>query len=159
LIYVAKRNKRFDLFDLLSDELCHAIKASLNYDGYVVASVPRDKKRVKKYGFDHSECLAKAIAKKLGLNYEKILISKSKKAQKKTHGEERLKNAVFDYRKSLPNINGKKVLLVDDIVTTGASLGNSATLIKGLGAKSIVGVCIAVTYKDKYVPFKNNNAL
>ena len=153
LIYVAKRNKRIDLLDLVSDDLCHAIKASINYDGYVVTSVPRDRKRVRKYGFDHSECLAKAIAEKLGLKYKKLLKSKSKKAQKKTHGEERIRNAVFDYKKRIPDLKGKKVLLVDDIVTTGASLGNSASLIKGLGVKSIVGVCIGVTYKDKYVPF------
>lgn len=157
LIYNAKRNKRIDLFDLLSDDICHAIKASIDFDGYIVTSVPRDKKRIKKYGFDHSECLAKAIAKKLGLEYKKILKSKSKKAQKKTHGEERIKNAVFDYKRSLPDLKGAKILLVDDIVTTGASLGNSAVLIKGLGVKTIVGVCIGITYKDKYIPFLNKN--
>ena len=159
LIYIAKRNKRVDLFDFLSDELCHLIKASIDYDGCVITSVPREKKRVNKYGFDHSECLAKAIAKKLGLRYEKILKSKSKMAQKKTHGEERIRNALFDYRKRIPDIKGKRVLLVDDIVTTGASLGNSATLIKGLGVKSIVGVCIGVTYKDKHIPFQKHGAV
>ena len=80
-------------------------------------------------------------------------------AQKKTHGEERIRNALFDYRKGIPDIKGKRVLLVDDIVTTGASLGNSATLIKGLGVKSIVGVCIGVTYKDKHIPFQKNGAV
>ena len=79
----------------------------------------------------------------------------SGKPQKKTHGEQRLKNAKFDYRRRIPDIKGKNVLLVDDIVTTGASMGNSAMLLHGLGAKRIVGVCLSIAYRDKYTPFKS----
>jgi len=47
------------------------------------------------------------------------------------------------------SLSGKKVMLIDDIVTTGTSMGSAATLLRGLGAKGIIGVCIAIAYRDK----------
>lgn len=148
LIYNIKRVKRRDLLDLISDEMINAIKDSVSTDNLVVTNVPRKSSRVLKYGFDHSEEIARSISKKLGLEYVKLLKSDLKSPQKKLYGEERIKNAKFDYLRRRPNVTGKRVLLVDDIVTTGASMGACAVLIKGLGAKEIIGACMGITYRD-----------
>ena len=153
LIYNIKRDLRRDILDFLTDELIDALSASIDYNGFVVTNVPRKRSRTLKYGHDHSECIARQLADKLGLEYVKLLVSNSAKPQKKTRGAERLRNAKFDYVKTPADIKGKRVLLVDDIITTGASVGNCATLIHGLGAKEIVGVAVSVAYRDKYVPF------
>lgn len=153
LIYNIKRMKRRDLIDLISDEMIPPIKASLKYVDCVITSVPRKRERVLEYGLDHSEEIAKAISKKLGIEYVKLLVSKQKAPQKKMHGEERIKNAEFDYFRGHPDVKGKRVILFDDIVTTGASMGASAMLIKGLGAKEISGACMAIAFRDKYTPF------
>ena len=152
LIYVIKRVKRRDLIDFISDEIIITIRNSIDLKDFVLSNVPRKKSRVLKYGFDHSEEIAKAISKKLGLKYIKLLKSKSKRAQKKLHGDERIKNAEFDIIKRKQNLKGKRVLLLDDIVTTGASMGASAMLIRALGAKEVVGACLAITYRDEYKP-------
>ena len=157
LIYNIKRGKRNDLLDFISNEMISSIKNSLKYENYIITNVPRSRKRVLKYGLDHSAEIAKAIAKKLNIEYVCVLKSKSKEAQKKTHGEERLKNASFDYISKAPDIKGKRVILVDDIVTTGASMGASAVLIRGLGAKEVVGAAIAIAFKEKYQPFVNTD--
>ena len=68
-------------------------------------------------------------------------------------GQDRFKNALYDYKKPYI-LEGERVILIDDIVTTGASMGACATLIKGLGAKEIVGACMAVAYRDPYTPFE-----
>ena len=155
LIYNIKRVKRKDLIDLISDEIIVAIKNSIDYKDCLITNVPRKRDRVLSYGLDHSREIAKAISKKLDIEYISVLKSKSKNPQKKMHGEQRLKNARFDYIKR-PNLKGKRVLLVDDIVTTGASMGHSALLIRGLGAKEVIGACMAIAYKDKYKPFVNS---
>ena len=49
-------------------------------------------------------------------------LPKSKKAQKKTSGEERLLNARFKLKKSAKDRSGKTVIIVDDIVTVDLSL-------------------------------------
>jgi ComF family protein len=154
LIYVVKRVKRRDLLDFISDEVITSIKNSIKYENYVITNVPRKRNRVMKYGLDHSEEIAKCISRKLGIGYVKLLKSKSKKAQKKTHGEERLKNAKFDYVRKPDDVEGKRVILVDDIVTTGASMGASAMLIRALGAKEVVGASLAIAFRDVYRPFE-----
>jgi len=158
LIYNVKRVKRRDLINLVSDEVIVSIKNSLKYEDYVITNVPRKRSRVLEYGLDHSEEIAKAIAKKLEIQHVKLLASKLKTPQKKVHGEERIKNAEFEYLKKHPSVEGKRVILFDDIVTTGASMGACAMLIKGLGAKEVVGSCIAIAFKDKYKPFEKSDS-
>ena len=153
LIYNVKRVARRDLVNFIADEMAEAVSNSVKIDNFIVTSVPRSAGRVNKYGFDHSEKIAKAIAKRLGIKYIRLLTSRLKLAQKKTKGIERIRNAVFEYRKNHIDVSGSSVILVDDIVTTGASMGNSAVMIKGLGARHIVGLCFAIAYKDDYKSF------
>ena len=110
-----------------------------------------------KYGIDHAELLAKSLAKKLSAQYYQPIISKSKKAQKKTSGEERLKNAQFKLKVRAKSLSGKTVIIVDDIVTTGSSMGACAMLLRGLGAKKIIGATISIAYKDMYIPLNTDD--
>ena len=158
LIYNVKRVKRRDLIDFMSGEVAQAIKKSLKYEECVITNVPRKRSRVLEYGLDHSEQIARAIAKKLDIEYVKLLKSKLKTPQKKVHGEDRIKNAEFDYLKNAPSVKGKRVIVFDDIVTTGASMGSSAMLIRGLGAKTVYGACVAIAFKDKYKPFQKTES-
>lgn len=159
LIYSLKRDNRRDVLKFLSEELSSSVLNSVNVnESYIVTSIPRIESSIVKYGIDHAEMLARSVAKILGLKYEKLLISKSKLQQKHAEGrEERIKNIDFRIKTGTKNITGKNVILIDDIVTTGASMGHAATLIKGLGAKRIIGASIAIAYKDSYVRFDESD--
>ena len=153
LIYKLKRDNRRDVLEFLSSELSSAIDNSLEInEKFVFTNVPRRRKEAKKYGLDHAKLLAKSLSKHYSAEYYQPLIPKSKKAQKKTSGEERLLNARFKLKKSAKDLSGKTVIIVDDIVTTGASMGSCATLLKALGTKKIIGATISIAYKDRYVP-------
>ncbi len=154
LIYKAKRNYRRDLTDFMANELFMSIAALIpDYSEYVITSVPRARRRVVKYGYDHSEALARALALRLGIQYVKVLRSKQTSAQKLSESKEaRISNARFDYANN-NDLPSQKLFLVDDIVTSGASMGNCAMLLRGKDAKVIVGVCLGIAFKDKYVPF------
>lgn len=156
LIYSLKRDNRRDVLDFLSDELSGAIITSVKSpESYVITSIPRTGGSVVKYGIDHAELLAKSVAKKIGAKYVKSLTSKSKLQQKKAGSKEgRIKNTDFRIRKTASEINGKNVIIIDDIITTGASMGHAATLLKGVGAKRIIGAAVAIAYKDTYVRFE-----
>ena len=156
LIYHIKRGYRRDIIDFLSSEMADVISTSFKYENYIITSVPRSLKRKIQYGIDHSRKVAEAVAKKLDIPYQQFLVSKSKKAQKKTHGDERFKNIAFDYKHDA-DLSGQRIILFDDIVTTGASMGGCAVLLKGLGAKEIVGASISIAFKDKYVPFSDED--
>jgi ComF family protein len=122
---------------------------------YIVTNVPRSNNSIIKYGYDHAEMLAHEVAKRIGAKYEKILKSDIKVEQKKLHGESRKQNAKFAVMNEI-DLSGKTVLIIDDIVTSGASMGEAAMLIRSLGAKRIMGAALGIAYKDKYTPFPHN---
>lgn len=160
LIYSLKQDNRSDVLSLLSEELSCAILRSVDISSgrFIVTNVPRRRDAIVKFGYDHSEALARSVAKTLGLEYVRILKSKSKKAQKSVYGKiERVRNAKFDYKcpENL-SLKGKTVILIDDIVTTGASLCNCATLIRALRPKRIVAACLGTAYKESYIDFKHS---
>ena len=153
LIYSLKRDNRDDVFDFLADELASSIAtAFVNASEFVFTSVPRRRAAKVKYGIDHAALLSARVARKLDAKYEKTLISHSKREQKLSkHREERMKNARFDYINKDLDLTGKTVILVDDIVTTGASMSVAATLLKGAGAKKVIGASLAIAYNDSMV--------
>jgi len=109
--------------------------------------VPLHKKNLQKRGFNQSEILAIAISAGLGIPFLKNGIVKIKKTghQVETKNkEERLKNLTGAF--SVPDaklVAGKNILLVDDIITTGATLAECAGELKKAGAKKIYGITIA----------------
>ena len=158
LIYSLKQDNRADVLSFLSEELATAINHSfdINHGEFVITNVPRRKTAIVNFGYDHSKELALAVARILDIEYVEILKSKSKKAQKSVHADERKKNAKFDYKCDEDfTLKGKSVILVDDIITTGASMTNCATLIRGLRPKRIIGATLGTAYKESYIDFKN----
>ena len=155
LIYRLKRVKRSDIVRFLADDLTKAISASITVDSNtIITAVPRRKSERAKYGMDHAALLGRAVAKRLSVRYQDLLISKAKIAQKKaTNKEERIKNAEFKLKRENLDLSGKTVIIVDDIVTTGASIGGAAFNIKTLTPKKIYGASVAIAYKDDYKPF------
>lgn len=156
LIYSLKQDNRSDVVSFLSNELAEAIKYSFKItpQKYLITNVPRRKGAIVKFGYDHAETLARAVADILGIEYMQLLKSKSKKAQKTVYGDDRKRNAKFDYNCDEDlSLKGKTVIIVDDIVTTGASITNCATLIRGLNPSGIIGACLGTAYKEPYIDF------
>ena len=155
VVYALKDSNRNDVFDFVADEIRTAIEASgISVENAVFTGVPRRKAARRNAGYDQVAVVARRVAKRFGAVYLPVLLSESKRAQKGMHGAERRKNARFRVRfrfRSL-SLRGRRVFLLDDSVTTGASLGNAAVLLRSLGAKEIVGVCFAIAYLDPYTP-------
>lgn len=152
LIYSLKQDNRKDVKEFLTDALALSIVKIIEESklrDYIITNVPRRRAGIIKYGYDHSKDLARLVAKKTNIEYKEILKSVSKSAQKEAMGKERLNNARFDYRVGKGfTLKGRRIILIDDVVTTGASMGNSAVLLKGLGAKEIIGATVSVAYKN-----------
>ncbi len=156
LIYSLKQDNRSDVISFLTDEMVSALKNNVDFSkgNYIVTNVPRRKASVLNFGFDHAEQLARSIAKKLDIEYKQFLVAKAKNAQKTVQGAERIANAKFGYKqKPGEELKGTTVIIVDDIVTTGASMAGCASLIKALGVRKIIGAAVAIAYKDSYTPF------
>ncbi|MFQ5492972.1 MAG: ComF family protein [Candidatus Dojkabacteria bacterium] len=109
-------------------------KAGITYD-YLVP-VPLSRKRQNWRGFNQSEL----IAKKISPNTLNALSRKSfKRPQVGLSRDARLKNVKNAFRLK-ENIRGKTLVLVDDVMTTGATLESCAAALKRGGAKRVYGL-------------------
>lgn len=148
LIFSLKRDNRFDVLEKCTDEISQAILNSISEPKeYIFTNIPRRRSAIIEYGIDHSELLAKAVAKELGGRYIPLLRSNSKKAQKMLDRTERFQNADFSINRRR-NLTDKGVIIIDDVITTGASMSKAASLIRSMGAKDIIAATLGIAYKD-----------
>lgn len=161
-IYTFKRKRYVDLCEFFTAELSPRLEEMLSLlemepSDCIFTYIPRTNKALCKYGFDQGELLAKSLCKRVGGDCTlPLLRRKSGKEQKKLTHKERKKNAansIFanESRHALGKkansiselLSGKTVILVDDVVTTGASLKQGISELKRVGAKTVLVATIA----------------
>lgn len=110
-----------------------------------VTWVPMSPQKLRRRGYNQSELLAKAVAKELGLPAWDLLEQvRETDTQHNLTRAQRADNVRGAYRAKGATL-GKRVLLVDDIVTTGATLRACAQGLYGAGAQKVCAVCAANT--------------
>jgi predicted amidophosphoribosyltransferase len=93
-------------------------------------------------GFDHAEALARAVARELGLRARPTLWRRAGSPQTGQPAAARRVGPRFDvHRVALP----ARVLLVDDVATTGATIAAAADALRRVGVMSVVAVTAART--------------
>lgn len=118
----------------------------------VVTFVPMSLSKKLKRGFNQSELLAKRLSRilKLPLCYDLLMVGKKSAVQHKLTFDERFENAKGKFIANKKyNLNGKTVLLVDDIKTTGATLDECAKQLMLLGADEVYCITGLMTAKTK----------
>ncbi len=104
-----------------------------------IVPVPLHPQKLKRRGYNQSEEFAKGIAEVLAISVENCL-ERRKWTETQTNKSriERIENVsgVFEI-KNTAQILGKNLLLVDDVITTGATLAASATILWENGAKTV----------------------
>lgn len=118
---------------------------------YIIAAVPRTMQAKNSKGHDQSVMIAKEFCKISGCEYCDLIYNVGDKAQKNLSSpNSREDNAAKSYKiKADKNkmLKGKDVILIDDVVTTGASVVRCAKLLKSKGAKHVYVMCIAKTVR------------
>lgn len=131
----------FSQIILKNKKLCRNLKF---YD--IIIPVPMYKIKKQKRGYNQTELITKKIAKNLELQEDsKVLLKiKNTKTQSKLNEKQRYENIknVF-YINNNEKIQNKKVILFDDIITTGATINECAKILKQNGAKKVTVLAIA----------------
>lgn len=112
----------------------------------IMIPVPMDKIKKKKRGYNQTELISSILCKKLKILEDKKSLVKIKqtKTQSTLNQEERrnnIKNAFLVNNKE--KIRNKKIILFDDIYTTGATVNEISKILKKAGAKEILVLVIA----------------
>lgn len=116
----------------------------------VLTWVPVSRWRRFTRGYDQVELLAEAVGRELGMVPVRTLRKlRNNRPQSGISGiEKRRANVLGVYRAESPEqVRGKRVLLLDDIITTGATAGEAARVLLTAGAKEVHCGCIAVANK------------
>lgn len=103
----------------------------------IITHIPTAPRRVRMRGYDHAALLAKELAKRLGLSHQTLLRRVTQTRQVGSKRAERIKQMerAFEPVSNVPQ--NAKVLLVDDLVTTGATLESAARVLRNAGVKTI----------------------
>ena len=114
----------------------------------IITWVPLSKKRLKKRGYDQAKLLAEIVSKQLNIPCAQLLFKeRNTKPQSRTGSAEKRKSNISGvYSVIAPEmIEGKRILLIDDIVTTGSTFSECARTLGMAGAEKIY--CAAAARK------------
>ena len=129
--------KIFSKIIIKNEKICRILKS---YD--IIIPVPIHKKRKKQRGYNQSELIARDIAFKIeNLKIETKVIIKNinNKQQGLLNKAERIKNVKNVYQmENVEKIKNKKIILFDDIYTTGSTVNEISRILKQNGVKEIL---------------------
>jgi ComF family protein len=130
-------------------ELVHQAPELLAAD--IVVPVPLHRQREKERGYNQAALIAKPLAKRLGLPYGAVLLVRTRpRPDKHILSEEERWESVRGAFATRPGsqVDKRRVLLVDDVLTTGATLDACARALREAGAKSVIGLTVARALRD-----------
>ena len=116
-----------------------------------VTWVPVSKKRLRKRGFDQARYLAGSLCVEWHVEPQETLrkILDNPPQSGLEDADARRVNVLGAYEAVHPErIAGKRFLLVDDICTTGSTLGEAARVLRQAGAADVLGLTLAVTREE-----------
>jgi len=136
------------MYDKILEEL-QDLEIFNNFTQPLLIPIPLSKKRLKERGYNQSELLCKKLSFIDSMSFTLCLnvLYKSihTKQQTKTRNKsERLNNLYGCFTiKNQEKIQGRNIILIDDIVTTGATLLEAKKVLKQKGAKKIIAFTVA----------------
>jgi len=134
------------------------LKSSFDID--LVVPVPMFAQRQKERGYNQSQLLAEEFCKSLNLDLDTQSFVRQKFTEQQAglsrrQREENLQGAFKVIMKN--NIKGKNILLIDDVITTGATMNECALTLKKAGAKKVF--CLAYAHTPTKLDILKQNIL
>ena len=152
LIYFLKSNKSRRVSREAAEQLCKILReemTELEIDAQeaVIACVPRSRASAARYGFDQSAMICREISRLCNIEFVRALKRRrgGKPQKSLTAGERRrnIQSLLYPNKACAESVRDKTVILVDDVVTTGASMSACSHILKTWGARQII--CIALS--------------
>ena len=142
-----KYGGRREYAEFYAEEILLAcVREIVRWKAEVLIPIPLHPSRRRKRGYNQAELLAAKLSEKSGIpmDADYLLRSKKTRAQKELSDRERLENLknAFSVRKK--KVPYQRIILVDDIYTTGSTMDEAARILKENGAEFIYFLCISV---------------
>ncbi len=130
-----------------ADEMADILRGAITLaptERYLLVPVPTTTKRARQRGYDQAQLLTKALSRRTGLPWRNGLRRYGRIHQVGANRQGRLSQleGVFVAR-NLPDASRLTIVLVDDVVTTGATLEAAAKAFKRIGARRVEAIVFA----------------
>ncbi len=151
MLFGLKEHGRFAPF--FADELGRALSGIFDRAGedlseWIITYSPRSTKKFYERGFDQSEMVAKRLASRLGCSFERTILRGGMSVEQKSLDQigraANAKSTLIPIRSKIKS--GRKYILLDDIITSGATIEAAASLLYSSGAAEVFPVAIALSY-------------
>ena len=143
LIHLFKYGKVESLAGPLSKFLLTALPSEAQFD--LVMAMPMHWRKQWQRGFNQAQLLAEPVAKRYGLrvagHLRRTRYTKSQAGLNEAQRRNNLKDSFHVRRQE--QVAGRRVLLIDDVLTTGASLRAAAEALKAAGALHVTALTLA----------------
>ena len=126
-----------------------------DFDADTVVPVPLDQGRMRERGYNQAELIAKPLARLIGIPFRSCLLvrTRPRPSQLRLTRRERWETVRGAYAAhKTAQVDKLRVLLVDDVFTTGATLDACSRALKGAGAARVVGLTVARALPQSPVP-------
>lgn len=109
----------------------------------IIAHIPTATSRRRQRGYDQSELIAKSLARRRGMRHATLLF---RQGQSRQVGSDRKKrqnqlNESFRFKAGVSHV--ESILLIDDLLTTGATIEAATRVVKGAGVKKVYAAVFA----------------
>ena len=117
---------------------------SLNVDGIVPVPMYRKKQKIR--GYNQAELIADQLSREIKIPLYSDIVYRTRKTipMKGLSDTQRQKNLKNAFNFSGKGLQLKRVLLIDDIYTTGATLDSVDKVLRDAGVKEVYGLCMCV---------------
>ena len=151
LVHALKYEGWRELADLMGAALVDLVGSSAGDEACgrspVVVPVPTTARRLARRGYNQAELLASRLAAGRGLALVRALArageGRSQTALTPTERRENVRGAFVPVHAAVATVSGADVVLVDDVLTTGATASEAATTLAAMGATSVTLVTFA----------------
>jgi ComF family protein len=112
--------------------------------------IPLHKRKLRERGYNQSDFVAKGISSVTKIPVATKLLSREKYTQSQTHltfqeRQENVKEVFAVKEKFQKEVHNKSIILVDDVITTGATIFSAANSLRNSGVKNVFAVSAALT--------------
>lgn len=142
----AIRNYKFEFKRSGAKDIAFFLDNAVPYiEEYVVSYVPTTGIHIRERGFDHTKNISKAFARMRSLPHAETMVRVSSVTQKGANKHIRKKQLIGAFRALPQRVSGKKILLIDDVITTGATIEECAKQLYKAGACMVDVIAVART--------------